>query len=391
MREHPNTNCNHNGLCRVRFALLLAAIIGTRAAAVQGFAQAQDVEAHVRERITAYWQAMEKTDYATASQYVHPDSRRLFDHNLPKSRILKWQVMALSFDKTYTSCDAVVLVTRPFPFYGTNIDLSLRNHWVLYEGDWYFKLPWKEGENPMLEVFRGQQATEQALADSGLQRNAPSQGAGSKPGPAGMEGLQRIVPDPTNPAAVHFGEKVTFRFSYRNSGNVPFRIVSATADCHCTSIGKEYPELAPGQTATLEVLLDTFGLPLGQIEKDIMVQFSDLPSPVVVRLAVANLPNFAVAPQSVDFGPVDKGKAVEMAVRLTNQSGRRVQIVSFLKSDPKLELSLTKTSLEPGEELLLSFKYNAGSEGEFFDNLMLRTDLPAEPLVNIPIRGRVKP
>jgi hypothetical protein len=43
----------------------------------------------------------------------------------------------------------------------------------------------------------------------------------------------------------------------------------------------------------------------------------------------------------------------------------------------------------PDDSITVVFRYQAGVTGEFLDNLMLRTDLTSEPLVTIPVRGRV--
>jgi hypothetical protein len=198
------------------------------------------------------------------------------------------------------------------------------------------------------------------------------------------------VPDSGNPPSVFSGRKSVFRFLYPNSGTSPIRIVSVHADCHCTGAKKDYPEIAPGEVGTLEVTLDTFGLPLGPIHKNISVQFSHLPDPVVVSLAVDNLPNFSLSPAAADFGTVRPGSAAQKEIRIVNQSGRPVRILSNFNADPKLSFTLDRNQVASGETLVINIRYNSDAGGEFIDNLLLKTDLEAEPLITIPVRGRIE-
>ena len=203
------------------------------------------------------------------------------------------------------------------------------------------------------------------------------------------EERQRIVPDSANPPSVLSGRKAVFRFLYPNAGTNPIQIVSVHADCHCTGAKKDYPEIAPGEVGILEVTLDTFGLPLGRLHKEITVQFSHLPDPLVVNLAVDNLPNFNLTPAAADFGTVRPGSAAQKEIRIVNNSGQPVRILSNFNSDPKLSFTLDRNKLGSGETLVINLSYNSDAGGEFLDNLLLKTDLEAEPLITIPVRGRI--
>jgi Protein of unknown function (DUF1573) len=359
------------------------ALVGRAAGAVQSPPQTE-AEARLRERMSAYWTAMEKADYEAAVPYLHPDSRNQFRNKIPKGRVLKWRIEKLNFNEDRTVCDTVTLVTKPFPILGETIDFPLYNRWELVDGEWYFKIPWGEADNPMLKLFQEQRSVaEQLTAD--------------EPPPAKVDPIadrmkvrrQRIVPDPANPPSVFAGRKAVFRFLYPNADTSPIRIVSVHADCHCTGVKKDYPEIAPGEVGTLEVMLDTFGLPLGSLHKDISIQFSHLPNPLVVTLAVDNLPNFNLTPAVADFGTVRPGSVEQREIRLVNNSGQPVRILSNFNADPKLSFTLDRNQVASGETLVINIRYSSDAGGEFIDNLLLKTDLEAEPLITIPVHGRV--
>jgi Protein of unknown function (DUF1573) len=381
--------CRKTTLLNAALVLLCSvAIVGGAAGAVQSASPAE-AEARVRERVSAYWTAMEKADYEAAVPFLHPDSRNQFRNKIPKTRVLKWKIEKLAFNENRTVCDTITIVTKPIPVLGESIDFPLHNRWELVDGEWYFRIPWGESDNPLLKVFQEQRSVGEQLSVDGSSSANPGK-VDEAAGRALKEERQRIVPDPGNPPSVFSGRKAVFRFLYPNSGPNPIRIVSVHADCHCTGAKKDYPEIAPGEVGTLEVTLDTFGLPLGRLHKDVSVQFSHLPDPLVVSLAVDNLPNFSLTPAAADFGSVRPGIAAQKEIRIVNQSGQPVRILSNFNADPKLNFTLDRNQIANGETLVVNIRYNSDATGEFIDNLLLKTDLEAEPLITIPVRGRIE-
>jgi len=369
-----------------RLRLCESVIIFVCCAAVQSFSQDSDPESRLRERMTAYWNAMQAGQFDIAVQFIHPDHQRQFTYEIPKSRVLKWVIKELRFNKEKTACDTVTVVTKPMPPLGMVADIPLSNQWLLLaDGQWYFKIPWNPGENPMLKAFMDKEDLQRKLPRTESEK-AAGETATTPPRPP-----SRLIPDPANPTSVRFGEKHVFRFSYRNDQPHPIKILSAHSDCHCTAVGSDFPEVPPGGSGTLEVTLDTFGLPLGSIRKDILVEFSDLDSAMVLTMSVDNLPNFEIEPASIDFGALVKGIEGKAQVRLVNRSGKTVNLLSALKSDPRLRVDMETTRLEPGQALTITLHYLSASEGIFLDNLLLRTDLEAEPLLTIAVRGSVSP
>jgi len=375
-------------ICRVFLrGMLFAGIFALVLCKAHGQAEAEQAEERVRARLSGFWQAMQDADYEKAITFIQSDSRRTFN-KLPKSRVNQFKISSLKFNDDYTECDTTTMVSKPTP-QGV-FEWPLQNHWLLQDGEWYLKIPWGENENPMLQAFKERRAV--------TEMTKPSESTAPAPRPAKtgnivamMEAMNRLRPDPSNPPIVHFGEKARFLFSFSNEGKTPVRILSAHSDCHCTGVQSEYPEVPPGQSGTLEVMLDTLGLPMGMIEKHVTVQFSDLSFPVDLPILVRNAPNYKIVPSSVDFGDVKMGKPVEKSVRVLNESGRAVKILSRLKSDPRLEFFLDKSSLAPGAEMTVVVRYDPASPGEFLDALMLYTDLSAEPILSIPVRGTAKP
>jgi hypothetical protein len=380
-------------LCARILWLLMPAIIGIWISPVQSNAQTDNVEIQLRARISEFWQAMQDGDYDKAATFIHPDSRKTFA-KMPRARVIRWSIQKLEFDESQTSCAAIMTVRRPAPALATEIDWTLNDQWMLSDGQWYFKIPWGENENPMLRMFKErQEVSPRASAAAG-----PADMPGLKqPAPAKSDlqdlskALQRLRADPANPRSVQNGEKAQFRYAVVNSGMAPFSVIAADADCHCTVVKKEDTEILPGKTGTIDIVIDTFGLPLGRIDKSVSVQFSDMDQPVTLKLQIDSIPNFKVLPASLDFGSVGKGVEAAASVKVINASHKAVNIISKSNADPNLSFAIDKSALKPGNEANISVRYISNVPGEFLDNLTLETDLAAEPLINVPVKGIIKP
>jgi hypothetical protein len=365
-------------------AIFVAVIISILTAAVQSPCQTSDVESVLRRRMTAYWEAMQRGDYEVASNYIHPDSRKVFIFRTPKGPILRWRIEKLTFNADKTVCDTMSMVARPIPIADVKDvpDFPIENQWLLLpDGEWYLKIPWKEGENPLLQLYKGAEDANAPLVMKGDGPPAKTRLGGEEPG--------RLQPDPANPTILHRGEKAIFRYQYRNSGEIPLKIFSAHGDCHCTAVQQEHPVVPPGGSAFLEITVDTFGLPYGETQKLVSVKFSDTEKPETLAVRFTNKPNFVITPPLVDFGTIKKGSPVEKKVQILNESGQKVKFLAVLPYEPRLSLSYDKAEIGPGETLVITIRCDPSETGEFVDSPMLRTDLAAEPLLNVSIRGRI--
>lgn len=368
-----------------RILLMHLVIITMSWVSVQVIGQTPDAEAQLRARLVFFWEAMQKEDYDLAAQCVHPESRQVFIHRIPKRRMETWKIQKLEFNQDRTACMVTTLVPTPVPFPGAILEWPLHHDWVLEGDQWFLKIPSDYLKNPVLSIFKGPQASAAVTPAEG-QPPAVEEERLKRPPPYSLE---TFVADRDNPKAMHIGEKAVFRYHYRNMREKPIKIVSVHADCHCTGVSQVHPEIQPGESGVFEVALDTFGLPRGSVDKEVFVQFSDRASPVVVRLLVPIVPNFSVKPESADFGTIDKGTTAEIALQLVNESGRGVKILSWMKANPDVDVLVDKPNLAPGGTAVITLRYHAQAPGEIFDILTLRTDLEVEPLWNIRIKGTV--
>jgi len=73
------------------------------------------------------------------------------------------------------------------------------------------------------------------------------------------------------------GEKVVYNYRFRNTGNKPLVISSATASCGCTVPEKPEEPIKPGETGFLKVVFNSEGR-VGPAHKEIYVVSNAIPS-----------------------------------------------------------------------------------------------------------------
>lgn len=79
------------------------------------------------------------------------------------------------------------------------------------------------------------------------------------------------------------GEKVEYSYRFKNTGNTPLMVVSATASCGCTVPEKPEKPILPGETGYIKVVFNSAGR-AGQNHKDITVIANTSPAFPVLKL-----------------------------------------------------------------------------------------------------------
>jgi hypothetical protein len=361
--------------------LIAGLIICIVAGAVQGGAQKADFPEALRQRVTAYFEAWVHNDYRTASGFIHPDMREYYIFQVPKSAIQNYSVSEATCNPGKNICDVFSYIGRPVAIPGVKagepVSLPLTMRWVLAsDGQWYMEISVQDKN--ALDVAK---STDQPA----VVRPFPAVSVV----PAGKPSLDRIQADPANPVSFHRGEKPVLKFTYRNPEKVPIRLTAVSADCDCVSMRRDYELLGPGETGTLDLALNTFSLPLGAVRQSVRLTFSDLADPLTIDLRLTNLPNFTIAPQVLDFGAVKLKSAAEKTVEIVNESGKKVRLLMLSKTDHRFSAVLDRTEIDAGERAKLTVRLNPVETGEMFDIVTVHTDLPAEPMLNVAVRGRI--
>ncbi len=89
----------------------------------------------------------------------------------------------------------------------------------------------------------------------------PNTKQSNKSKPLENKGLGKIVFDQEihNFGKLKDGEVAAFSFVFKNSGELPFKVVKADKSCDCLEVRYSSIEIAPGEQSSIEISLNTAG------------------------------------------------------------------------------------------------------------------------------------
>ncbi len=201
-------------------------------------------------------------------------------------------------------------------------------------------------------------------------------------------------------AGVVPNEGVTVReFTITNTGKGPLEITNVASSCGCTKaeIAPEDKTLAPGAKAGIKVKIDPKQIHGFESRKTVTIMSNDPQNPRAKVDVLARVdPEFAVEPDSIDFGTVEKGAPVEKTVRFRQLTDERVQLqavqpmgvsaqdmeVSFQEAPPETWARPDRTEYD----ILVRLKDHLGL-GNFFASVELRMTCKRMPIYRYTVRG----
>jgi hypothetical protein len=89
---------------------------------------------------------------------------------------------------------------------------------------------------------------------------------------------------------IQSGEKVTYSFSFRNTGNAPLLISSAKASCGCTVPAYTREPVQPGEAGSIEVTFDSSGKS-GMESKNVTIISNTTPNSTVLTISAEIINN----------------------------------------------------------------------------------------------------
>ena len=193
------------------------------------------------------------------------------------------------------------------------------------------------------------------------------------------------------------GDAVSHTFQVRNSGAEVLFLREVQPACGCT-VAKFDPEIPPGGTGTVHVVLDTTNFE-GPISKPVTVLSSDPTNPSVrltIKAQVRSL--VAVTPSWLRFQHVVGEEAKRTTQKLWATDGTSLQILRVESPLPFVEVSYRRAmddeldSQGPPTQWLLTATLVANApDGPVVGNIVVTTNHPQRPSIEIPLTGYVKP
>lgn len=164
---------------------------------------------------------------------------------------------------------------------------------------------------------------------------------------------------------------VTCSFRYTNVGDEPLVIISAQANCGCTTPQYQREALAPGDTASIAVSYNPAGRP-GRFKKKIKLRVNDetvSPTLYVSGVVIASAETIALN-YPVDAGSLQLNNTIAMIGEVTNKRGKSAFINAYnitadtlkptITNVPEyLSVSFSPKEVAPGEQVAIGIYFNS--------------------------------
>ena len=210
-----------------------------------------------------------------------------------------------------------------------------------------------------------------------------------------LPGWAGPVPRITSPARVQElgqilrGTVLERTFVLQNQGDAPLDITDVHAACDCTTVPLARTRIAPRESLTLRVKLDTAKL-LGPIEKSILLTSNDPQLPVfALELRGQVMSPYTLEPASLRFTPIGRNGSWSGTLALTRTDGKPLQVQGVrVKGNSSFHARFRKT---PGKESgVILVAYQPGAEPHPVEaSIEVVLDDPLQPTLEAPLVGRV--
>lgn len=171
------------------------------------------------------------------------------------------------------------------------------------------------------------------------------------------------------------GQKIKRTIAILNIGSDTLRISGVKATCGCTATLIDKKEIAPKDSAKLDVTFDTQSY-LGKVTKQVYISSNDTSNPKLTLQIMANVIQILkITPPYFGFDNCRVDSEYVRTVTITNPSqDKPINITSVSTKLEHVKVTLLKNSLMPGEQTQLEVLFKPVKTGSLNGTIELTTD-----------------
>jgi len=205
--------------------------------------------------------------------------------------------------------------------------------------------------------------------------------------------------------------KATRKFEFTNTGDQDLLLTSVKPGCGCTATDYTKTPIAPGQKGSITAAYDPHNRP-GAFNKSIKVTTNEpkfnegaggTPYSIFIKGTVEKRPpsKYETAGYKNGTGEIRiKDNNVKLDLLNTESKIFAIQVMNFSEKESTFEpvnlpnyITTENKTLNPGEEVEITFKYDAAKRGEigaYKDILTIQTQDPVEPKITLFVDAVIK-
>ena len=188
------------------------------------------------------------------------------------------------------------------------------------------------------------------------------------------------------------GENVTHDFVVFNTGDDVLKIINVRASCGCTAAKPEKDQIAPGESATVNVQFNSSGRQGSQRKyvyvttndpnnSELRLIFTTMVLPKVAEKTEVSTPRLMLEKNQHDFGDIDEGKIVELNLKFKNVGKKTLEISEVKTSCGCTAALLSSKKIEPGNEGNIKIELDTTKRsGKLSRTVAIHSNDPLEPV-----------
>lgn len=186
------------------------------------------------------------------------------------------------------------------------------------------------------------------------------------------------------------GEKVTYTFRFRNSGDELLEISSVSSSCGCTAALLSSKRIAPGDMGEVKAIFDSSRFH-GRVTKTITLK-TNAPAQrtVLFHLSGEVKELLAISTSRIVWNWKTHGDVTHARVVISNLSDQTILLQPPRSTSPAITSALEKSEIAPGEKVTLSLSGSlpAGQQ-RLSGYILVNTNFKPMPQLRIAISGRL--
>jgi len=196
-------------------------------------------------------------------------------------------------------------------------------------------------------------------------------------------------------------EKLTHRFSFKNTGDSTVRIINITPSCGCMAVLAGDKSVLPGEYGFIDVIFNPVGKK-NNFSSFVSVETDEKKPPYLLKLEAEIVskpfakvkfqgprPSITVEPVNINLGTVKLGDKALYKIVIGN-TGEGDLFIKNIGAKNEAGVPLKRKAIKKGKRVELTAFYDAKSKGEIDDYIKIFSNDPDRPLVKIKITGNIK-
>lgn len=186
------------------------------------------------------------------------------------------------------------------------------------------------------------------------------------------------------------GDKVDYTFRFRNAGDSLLLIGSVHSSCGCTAALLSAKQIAPGDSGEIKTTFDSSNF-RNAVHKTITMETND-PKHLSVKFQLKGLvkEELLMNPARIGFGKLAPGAQVEELVSIENFSNETIVLQQPQATNPSLQASLDRTTLEPGEKAQMTVVAQVPQDAKRLSGyVMIETSYAKVPKLRLSVSASV--